>query len=135
MYLRERDPKKDDSYLVQLAVAEFKVHPSSIKKRLDKASGVTVLCNDADQIAGYVCYRINGHILFVDLVTLDSNYIGKGIVSSFLDPFLKQMKGKGVKVMRGLVERNNKQALAVFKHWGFLIKRVYFFTLLIEKQL
>jgi len=134
MYLRERKPKQDDKHLVQLAVTEFKVHPSIIQKKLDGATGVTVLCDDADRIAGYVCYRINRHILFVDIVTLDSIYVGKGIVSSFLGIFLNQVKGKGVKVIRGLVERNNKHALAVFKHWGFTIKHVYLFTLLLEKR-
>ena len=91
--------------------------------------------HDSDRIVGYVCYRIHRHILFVDLVTLDSNYVGKGYVSSFLGTFLKLVKGKGVKVIRGLVERNNKHALTVFLHWGFTIKRVNLFTLLIEKQL
>jgi len=134
MYLRERIAS-DDPYLIALALQKFQVDPVLIRRRLNLATEVLVICEDNDNLAGYLCYRLREQIFFVDLAILDPKHIGKGIAGKFFPDIIKHAKQKGAITIRGMVHRSNKQAFAVFKHWGFTIKRPYLTTYLIEKKL
>ncbi|MBP1932890.1 GNAT family N-acetyltransferase [Ammoniphilus resinae] len=134
MYLRKW-MDSDGPYLIALALHKFQVEPVLIRRRLNLATEVLVLCEDNHDLVGYLCYRLRDQIFFVDLAILDPKHIGKGIAGKFFPAIIEHARQKGAIAMRGMVHRSNKQAFAVFKHWGFAIKRPYLTTYLIEKRL
>lgn len=120
MYLRKRIPSADDSTLINLAVNTFNVNSTMFKEILKKSKEVIVICNDDDDVVGFLCYRfILRNIVYIDYVVIDPDYQGKGVAQSFLPDMIQYARNLGVKGASGFVSGKNSKALEIFKKWGF----------------
>ncbi|MCM3308588.1 GNAT family N-acetyltransferase [Priestia megaterium] len=120
MYLRRRIPYVDDSSLINLAVSTFNIESTMFRNILKRANEVIVICNNDDEIIGFLCYRfVLKDIVFIEFVILDRNYQGKGIAHSFLPDMIKYANKQGIKGVFGYVSKNNSKALKIFEGWGF----------------
>jgi len=120
MYLRRRIPYVDDSSLINLAVSTFNIESTMFRNILKRANEVIVICNNDDEIIGFLCYRfVIKDVVFIEFIVLDPNYQGKGIAHSFLPDIIKYAKKQGIKGAVGYVSKNNPKALKIFKGWGF----------------
>jgi GNAT superfamily N-acetyltransferase len=136
LYIRKRIPGKDDPYLIKIVTDNFKVKPNLVKSLLRDANEVFVACDSNDKIAGFVSYRFRlGDMVYVDYVVLDFKYQGKGIATSFLPVFEKYFFERGIRTIYGTVDVDNKEALSLFKRWGFTIKGQIVSSIIIEKHL
>jgi RimJ/RimL family protein N-acetyltransferase len=136
LYIRNRVPKKDDPYLIEMVMDNFKVKKETIKSLLKYSNEVLIVCDDDDRIAGFVSYRFRIHdMVYVDYVVLDYKYQGKGIATSFLPVFEKHMLDKGIRTIYGTVDEENEEALRLFLRWGFEVKGQIASSVIIEKHL
>jgi GNAT superfamily N-acetyltransferase len=136
LYIRKRIPGKDDPYLINIVTDNFKVRPELVKRLLENANEVLVACDDNDKVAGFVSYRFRlGDMVYVDYVVLDYKYQGKGIATSFLPVFEKHFYKKGIRTIYGTVDEENREALALFKRWGFKVKGKIISSIIIEEHL
>jgi RimJ/RimL family protein N-acetyltransferase len=136
LYIRNRIPGKDDPYLVDMVVDNFKVKKETIQAILKHANEVLIVCDEEDRIAGFVSYRFRlGDMVYVDYVVLDYKYQGKGIASSFLPVFEKHLLNQGIRTIYGTVDEENPEALRLFLRWGFRVLGQLGSSVIIEKQL
>lgn len=136
MYIRNRIPGKDDPYLIDMVVDNFKVKKETIQAILKHANEVLIVCDEDDQIAGFVSYRFRlGDMVYVDYVVLDDKHQGKGIASSFLPVFEKHLLNQGIRKVFGTVDEENLEALRLFLRWGFSVMGQLGSSIIIEKRL
>ncbi|WNB92147.1 GNAT family N-acetyltransferase [Bacillus sp. NEB1478] len=136
MYIRNRIPGEDDPYLIDMVVDNFKVKKETIRAILKHANEVLIVCDEDDQIAGFVSYRFRlGDMVYVDYVVLDDKHQGKGIASSFLPVFEKHLLNQGIRKVFGTVDEDNREALRLFLRWGFNVMGQLGSSIIIEKQL
>lgn len=134
MYIRKWIPEKDRMKLIDLTVNTFRVKAGRVNKELKGSYEILVLCDDNDEIAGFLSYRLYlNTIAFVNYIVLDQQHRGKGIVFSFLPQVIENMKKQGVRGIYGLVSKNNPKAMQQFRKWGF--QPVRFFPKMILIQL
>ncbi|KQU16205.1 hypothetical protein ASG61_29150 [Bacillus sp. Leaf75] len=120
MYLRKRIPYKDDSYLISLTMDNFKVKSTVVQNILKKSHEVLVICNNDDEVIGYLCYKlIVKDVIFINYVVLDRQYQGQGVGRSFLPNVISYARKKGIRGVTGFVNNNNSEAYHIFRHWGF----------------
>lgn len=134
MYLRSRNPEQDDAHLIAIAANTFGEKVAySVKKRLEQASEVLVGCDEENQIIGFLIYRLENELAFVDYVVVDTQYRGKGLAHSFMPTVIEYLKSKGARTLSGIVHKRNTDSLNIFLHWGFRIKRDLLLTYVVEK--
>ncbi|YCI79293.1 GNAT family N-acetyltransferase [Bacillus sp. R1-10] len=120
MYLRERVPKNDDKRLLKIAKDNFRIENSNLIQLLDKSDKVIVLCNKKGFPIGFISYSfISNKSMYVHYLAIASNYVGRGIASSFITEFFDYLKRQGVKGITGYVTDDNIVANTIYKRWGF----------------
>jgi len=68
---------------------------------------------------GYIAYEIREEYLFISKIYLLSEYRGQGISSKLFDWFETKTRESGKHRLHLHVNKNNEQAIAVYKHKGF----------------
>lgn len=57
MYIRERRPAIDDRHLIDITLNNFETTREQTRRILRTADTVLVICNDRNQVIGYISYR------------------------------------------------------------------------------
>lgn len=120
MYIRKRRPAIDDRRLIEITLENFDTNREHVRKILRTADTVLVVCDERNQVIGYISYRwiING-FAYVDYVVLDEAYQGQGIASSLLPKIIEYALKNNIYCVLGYVSLGNKKSLRKFQKWGF----------------
>lgn len=120
MYIRERRPAIDDRHLIDITLNNFETTHEQTRRILRTADTVLVICNDRNQVIGYISYRwILKGFAYVDYVVLDEQYQGKGIASSLLPKVMEHALENNIYCVLGYVSLENEESLRKFQKWGF----------------
>jgi N-acetylglutamate synthase-like GNAT family acetyltransferase len=136
LYIRNRIPGKDDPFLIDMVVKNFKSQANIAPSVIKYSNEAMVVCDSNHQIVGFVSYSFRlGKVIFIDYLLIDPQYQGKGVASKFLPAFEEHLVNRGIETVIATVDNENARALELYKRWGFTIQGNVFNGIVISKQL
>jgi GNAT superfamily N-acetyltransferase len=142
--IRNRSPKKDDKVLLRLINNHLRQYPSArgwtdykIVTLLNQSSRVVVLENSRGRQIGFLSWKEEPPFLILGLCVIKAAYQRKGIATRYFQRLEKYAKHLGCNTLRLYVDIKNKDAITLYRNFGFQKTKMNMFTntTLMEKEL
>ncbi|ALC92405.1 hypothetical protein AM500_23535 [Bacillus sp. FJAT-18017] len=121
MYIRKRNPARDDNRLIDITVNNFRTSTAAVREKLRTADGVVVVCTENHEVAGYLSYRlVFPGTAYITYAVLDKEFQGQGIGRALLPNLVEYARENGIRALTGFVSNQNMKSLNLFMKWGFV---------------
>jgi ribosomal protein S18 acetylase RimI-like enzyme len=121
MYIRKRNPARDDDRLIDITLNNFRTSTAAVREKLRTADEVVVVCTENHEIAGYLSYQlVFPGTVYITYAVLDEQFQGQGIGRSLLPNLLEYARENGIRALTGYVSNQNMKSLNLFMKWGFV---------------